>query len=509
MFQGMKCVVHGADHIKNNKICQDAAGVCENEHFSAAVVSDGHGGSKYIRSEIGSKFAVEAAIETVCDYMKDFDCFTAAIKKNPDYMLNQMERYLITKWMEKIEIHHDDFDLTSEEQFIIEKEKQKGDKDIDWHSYYGCTVLVAVMAEGYFYGMLVGDGTFCVVYEDGSVSIPIEDPYSVANMTSSICDKQSKDRFQHYYEDKQPLSITVSSDGLCKSFGSEESLKDYHVRLTYMMNTEQVASSLEKNLQNFTQKGSGDDISVATVFHADILNEKKAMLLKIIEEQKKLEQERKVIEQKRQEEMKRKMELARQEEERRRQEEELRRQAEERRRQEERRRREEELRRQKERRRKMEDFCQQVKTGLKPGYTGRNQGFSTDQIRQEQLLRTEQEQKLREQQLKAQEEHLKEQEERLNRQQRELEQAKYKTQRGRLTGISDDRIVLGMVQDVKDMIGRMPNEDLVYGQTVLGRPFSMRGKIEYGAQQPGAIPEQKLKGQEDIMETKEIKENEQ
>lgn len=441
MFQGMKCVVRGADHIKNNKICQDAAGVCEKEHFSVAVISDGHGGSKYIRSEIGSQFAVEAAIETVCDYMKDFDRFTVAIKTNPDYMLNQMERYLITKWMDKIENHHDDVGLASEEQFMIEKEKQKGDKEIDWHSYYGCTVLVAVMAEGYFYGMLVGDGTFCVVYEDGSVSVPIEDPYSLANMTSSICDKQSKDRFQHYYEDKQPLSITVSSDGLCKSFGSEESLMDYHVRLTYMMNTEQVASSLEKNLQNFTQKGSGDDISVAAVFHSDILNEKKAMLLKIIEEQKKLEQERKVIEQKRQEEMKRKMELAR---------------------------REQLLR-----------------------------------AEQEQKLRAEQEQKLREQWLRAREEQLKAREERLNRQQREPAQAKYKMQRRQLPGIPDDRIEFGAVQDVKDMIGRMPDGEPLYGQTVFGGSVRMRGQVEYGVQWPCIMPEQKLKGQEDIMETKE------
>jgi len=341
MFQGVQCVIQGADHIKANKICQDAAKICEQDHFAVASVSDGHGGAKYIRSDIGSKYAVEAAVETVCAYMEDYERFTDAIRKNSDYILNQMECHFITKWNNMIEIHRDAHELTDAEREILDKVKEKENREADWHSWYGCTVLCAVMAEGYSYGMLVGDGTLAAVYEDGMVSIPIEDPYSVANMTSSVCDKQCKDKFQHYYEEKQPLSMTVSSDGLCKSFGSDESLKDYHLRLSYMMNTEQFVSSLEKNLQNFTQKGSGDDISVATVFPPEVINEKKTMLFQLIEEKKKLEQERKAAEEKRLAEVKRQMEEARQREERRRQEEEQRRQEEERRRREEERRRRE------------------------------------------------------------------------------------------------------------------------------------------------------------------------
>ena len=42
MFQGIQCVVQGADHIKYNKICQDAAGELVKEHYAAAAVSDGH-----------------------------------------------------------------------------------------------------------------------------------------------------------------------------------------------------------------------------------------------------------------------------------------------------------------------------------------------------------------------------------------------------------------------------------------------------------------------------------
>ena len=293
MFQGKQCVIHGADHVKENKICQDAAKVCEAEHFSVAAVSDGHGGTKYIRSDVGSKLAVETAVETVCKFMEDFDGFTGAIEENSEYVLQKMERYFISGWNEKIEKHYKDHELTEDEKAILNPLQEKEEKEIEWQSFYGCTVLIAVLAEGYCYGMLVGDGTFAVVYEDGTVSIPIEDPYSVANMTSSVCSKQCIDTFQHFYEKKQPLSMTVSSDGLCKSFESMDSLKDYHIRLTYMMNTEQFLTSLEKNLQNFTEKGSGDDISVATVFDSEQIEEQKEVLLKRIEEGEALEQQHK------------------------------------------------------------------------------------------------------------------------------------------------------------------------------------------------------------------------
>ncbi len=478
MFQGIQCVVHGADHIKANKICQDAAGVCEREHFAVAVISDGHGGSKYIRSDVGSKYAVDAAIETVCAYMEDYESFTTAIGKNADYILNQMERYFITKWNEKIEIHKDDHELTNTEREILDKIKDN--KNIDWHSYYGCTVLIAVMAEGYHYGMLVGDGTFAVVSEDGAVTIPIEDPYSVANMTSSVCDKQCKDKFQHYYEEKQPLSMTVSSDGLCKSFGSEESLKDYHLRLSYMMNTEQFKVSLEKNLQNFTQKGSGDDISVATIFAPESLNEKKPMLLQLIEEKKKQEQARREAEEKRIAEVKRQMELARQAEERRRAEEERRRQEEERRRaeaarcQEEARRRAEERRHQAEMRRKS---VVDVMPFFKPGYPVRDQEIqknSTQRERElENLMKVQQEQSRRERELL-------EKELQLQRQQAELERAQRQLQKEQDTSL----VWADGLSAVK--------------QKVLESTAYVVEKIEAGAQNMGEMINQRLEEQADI-----------
>jgi serine/threonine protein phosphatase PrpC len=46
--------VQGASHIKKNKECQDASRSYYNNDIAIAVVCDGHGGSDYVRSAVGS-----------------------------------------------------------------------------------------------------------------------------------------------------------------------------------------------------------------------------------------------------------------------------------------------------------------------------------------------------------------------------------------------------------------------------------------------------------------------
>ena len=67
----------GAEHIKNNKECQDYS---ESLSFKSrhnltddvfvVAVADGHGGNNYIRSSFGSKFAVEATLKLVEEFAK-------------------------------------------------------------------------------------------------------------------------------------------------------------------------------------------------------------------------------------------------------------------------------------------------------------------------------------------------------------------------------------------------------------------------------------------------------
>ena len=57
--------VQGYNHIKANKVCQDASGECHFEDVSIIAVADGHGSDNYIRTDRGSRFAVSAALTAI------------------------------------------------------------------------------------------------------------------------------------------------------------------------------------------------------------------------------------------------------------------------------------------------------------------------------------------------------------------------------------------------------------------------------------------------------------
>lgn len=290
MFQGIKCVVHGADHIAKNKICQDAADFYIDKNYGAAVVADGHGGEKYVRSDVGSKLAVQSAIDTISSFMKDFEGFSKEISRHWQYIIERMQEQFLTRWSLAVEAYHKEHPLTRKEETILREDSVI---EGDLYTMYGSTVLIAVIARDFYYGMLVGDGGFVVVEQDGSVDIPIEDERSYANYCSSICSKNAIDAFRSFYREGSPLSMSVSTDGLIKSFGNEEDFKEYHVLITSMLtNMDNCSQSLNKNLNKRTCDGSGDDISIALIFDEDVLEKQKAALEEYIQIKKQNRQRR-------------------------------------------------------------------------------------------------------------------------------------------------------------------------------------------------------------------------
>ena len=55
----------GESHKSTEKPCQDCAYAESTDSLSMAIVSDGHGGERYFRSQFGSRFAVEITKEAI------------------------------------------------------------------------------------------------------------------------------------------------------------------------------------------------------------------------------------------------------------------------------------------------------------------------------------------------------------------------------------------------------------------------------------------------------------
>ena len=263
MFRGIHTTVIGDSHVKKGMVCQDSSGVHVEDEFAVAVVADGHGSEKHFRSDAGSQIAVKMTMELLKKYMEK-KVFRDQFPQYPEFILKQMEKQLLMKWREAVEEFHRENPLTDEEQ---EKAERLFEGRIRIPVIYGSTLLAAVMAEDYSFGLVLGDGGFVVLSESGKLGIPIEDPNSRANYTSSLCNTDAVRFFQHWYSEEPVKAMFVSTDGLFKSFASEEDFLKYHGLISRMFeDPERARNSLERNFEKRTREGSGDDISMALVY---------------------------------------------------------------------------------------------------------------------------------------------------------------------------------------------------------------------------------------------------
>ena len=72
----MEKLVHfcqGESHKATGKVCQDYAMCSTDNGIAVAVLSDGHGGSRYFRSDVGSKTIVECTFKKVMGFVENID----------------------------------------------------------------------------------------------------------------------------------------------------------------------------------------------------------------------------------------------------------------------------------------------------------------------------------------------------------------------------------------------------------------------------------------------------
>ena len=269
MFQGMHLTITGDSHVKKGIVCQDSSGVYVGDSFAIAVVADGHGSAKHFRSDAGSRIAVKITVELLKKYMGRGD-FREQFKAHPEFILSQMEKQILMKWREAVEEYHLENPLTEEEE---QKQAAAGGK-LRTAVIYGSTVLAAVIADGFSFGLVLGDGGFVVLDAAGHIFIPVEDKNSHANYTSSLCNTDAIHFFEHWYTEEPVKALFVSTDGLFKSFASEEDFLKYHGLLSQMFgDKERMEKSLRRNFEKRTREGSGDDISIAFVYTEETCEE--------------------------------------------------------------------------------------------------------------------------------------------------------------------------------------------------------------------------------------------
>ena len=293
MFKGFSNSVKGASHEQSGLVCQDSSAHFVGEYYAVAVVADGHGSKKHFRSNMGSKFAVEATLDTIANFYEDVETFEKTFPLNHKFVIKRINKQIIANWNSKVEKHLQDNPVTAEEKskFTYDEFEQ-----IPPESYYGTTLIACIAGRGFTFGLQIGDGSLITVFDDGEAVNPIEyDESAPANITASLCNAGAASYFNGFYVDKKKLiAAFASTDGLYTSFGSDYDFLDYHTIITSQLaaNNEFEAAVL-KNITKRSHFGTQDDVSLSCVYDPELAAANLDMLNTKVAENKQKAAERK------------------------------------------------------------------------------------------------------------------------------------------------------------------------------------------------------------------------
>ncbi len=297
----MRCLHHscqGESHIISNKVCQDASYSASDSRMSLAIVCDGHGGERYVRSDIGAHAAVDVIKACVESFIENAGCqmfkgktFTqrraitseqkdeVLIKESPiDKALRQLFSSIIYNWRDKIYAHAANNPLTDAERSLLSSEAQakfEGNEDIE--KSYGCTLMCYICTSSFWLAFHLGDGKCIAFDKKGEWCEPIPwDERCFLNKTTSICDADAINEFRYCYcgDGSFPVAVFLGSDGMDDSFGLDENMVNFYIQVLKLIaheGEESAYNTIVETLPQLSKIGSKDDMSIACVYNETVL----------------------------------------------------------------------------------------------------------------------------------------------------------------------------------------------------------------------------------------------
>ncbi len=253
----------GASHIRKGTPCQDYSLVKKTGKWTLAAVSDGHGSKDYVRSDRGSRFACESVLQV--------------IKENPPTKRGFHEDYaeeVVKKvrdiWLTRIVADLKELPLTEEELATVKPTtREEYERQEYLERAYGCTLEFVLITD---MGMLVaqlGDSDCYAKNAKGEYYKPLPDDEDCQfNMTSSMCGFDALEKFRYEIVKEIPQAIFLMSDGIVNSFENESYLTAFLdvVYEAYSEEDENAGEELRTFLGRLSKEGSGDDVSLASIF---------------------------------------------------------------------------------------------------------------------------------------------------------------------------------------------------------------------------------------------------
>lgn len=259
----------GFSHLAKEKPNQDAIlkKTLPDKNLYLAAVSDGHGSDRYFRSNIGSKLAVETAIQVAEDFFSGLESPNIS---DLEWQLEILGRRIIFNWKAAVKDHflNHPFDGIHENSALLPE------REDNYIVAYGATILLVIIKNNYLISLQLGDGDILSVNSNLEITnLMADDPTLIANETSSLCQDNANDNWRYSFSSfnttkDMPNLIMMCTDGYYNSYSND---KDFHkvftdiAKMIMMNGLEVVENKLPVWLEKTTKSGSGDDISVLLI----------------------------------------------------------------------------------------------------------------------------------------------------------------------------------------------------------------------------------------------------
>jgi len=248
------CTVIGASHQRKGKPCQDASLSRSfiskgGEELHLMVVSDGHGGERYWLSDVGSRLACQEAANAVEAAAKKYCLDDQGHWQN--LLAEELPRAIHSQWLDAIDQDWQNQPNPVQQNFSPQ--------------LYGCTLGLVLMAPRWWGHTGLGDWDLVICSETEALLLSEEGRnLSQGEATASLClvnmHSEFKSRAKLYPRKiKKEEIITISTDGIRKSCAADKDFIELIKHLSTIIKTEELKSCLIE----ITQKGSGDDLSLA------------------------------------------------------------------------------------------------------------------------------------------------------------------------------------------------------------------------------------------------------
>jgi len=250
--------VQGARHTQCDDPCQDACGVSNEDDLVVICVADGHGDPKHARSDVGSRIAVEVAIDLLTEVGREM--ISVCECPNPRQIERDLKVHLPMRlsweWNRRVKI-----DLGLPEP------------NGEWHEdipLYGTTVVVAMFTQRLGLFLQLGDGDILVVDESGSRCVFGLDDDVYGSVTHSLCQTGSPAYARvACTQMDEPKLVLLCTDGVRDSLQGQPSAF-YGVGNWFLSRIEregwdEAIEALPSWLEELSRLGNGDDATMGVV----------------------------------------------------------------------------------------------------------------------------------------------------------------------------------------------------------------------------------------------------